>query len=191
MFRACFTNVKRVGRVEPGVPRGTLRARRGTVAYARCRPSLTGEVRVREGTLASRNHYLDHLAAVPLFAACSRRDLQRIARASDQTTLEAGRVLVHQGDVGRECFIVLEGKVKVERGGRKIATLGPGACIGELALLDKGPRTATVVAQTPLTVLVLGPREFSGVLDEVPGLAHKLLAALAATVRELDKTAYG
>ena len=141
--------------------------------------------------MAGKNHYLDHLAEVPLFAACSRKDLQRIARASDQAELPAGRVLMRQGESGRECFVVVEGEVKVERNGKKIATLGPGACIGELSLLDKGPRTATAMAQTPLTVLVLGPREFSGVLEEVPGLARKLLAALATKVRELDKTAYG
>jgi CRP-like cAMP-binding protein len=81
--------------------------------------------------------------------------------------------------------------VHVERNGKKIATLGPGAYFGELSLLDKGPRTATVTALTPLTVLVLGPREFSGVLDEVPELAHKLLATLAARVRELDTKAFG
>jgi len=141
--------------------------------------------------MAGKNTYLDHLAAVPLFAACSRKDLQRIARASDQTDLAAGRVLTRQGETGRECFVIVEGEAKVERNGRQIATLGPGACIGELSLLDKGPRTATVTAKTPLTVLVLGPREFSGVLEEVPGLAHKLLAAMATKVRELDKTAYG
>ncbi|HEX2384232.1 MAG TPA: cyclic nucleotide-binding domain-containing protein [Acidimicrobiales bacterium] len=141
--------------------------------------------------MAGKNHYLDHLAEVPLFAACSRKELQRIARASDQAELSAGRVLMRQGESGRECFVIVEGEVKVERNGKKIATLGPGACIGELSLLDKGPRTATAMAQTPLTVLVLGPREFSGVLEEVPGLARKLLAALATKVRELDKTAYG
>jgi len=141
--------------------------------------------------MAGKNSYVEHLGAVPLFAACSRKDLQRIARASDQTELAPGRVLTRQGETGRECFVIVQGEVKVERNGKKIATLGPGACIGELSLLDKGPRTATVTAQSPITVLVLGPREFSGVLEEVPGLAHKLLAALATKVRELDKTAYG
>jgi CRP-like cAMP-binding protein len=141
--------------------------------------------------MAGRNSYLDHLASVPLFAACSRKDLQRIARASDQTELPAGRVLTRQGETGRECFVIVDGEAKIERNGKRIATVGPGACIGELSLLDKGPRTATVTAQTPLTVLVLGPREFSGVLEEVPGLSHKLLATLASKVRELDKTAYG
>jgi CRP-like cAMP-binding protein len=141
--------------------------------------------------MAGRNDYLDYLAAVPLFAACSRRDLQRIAKASDEIAMESGRVLVHQGESGRECFVIAEGEAKVERNGRKVATVGPGACIGELSLLDHGPRTATVTATTPLKVLVLGPREFSGVLEQVPGLSRKLLAALATQVRELDKKAFG
>jgi CRP-like cAMP-binding protein len=141
--------------------------------------------------MAGRNQYLDHLAAVPLFAACSHKELQRIARASDETELPAGRVLMRQGESGRECFVIVDGEVKIERNGKKVATVGAGSCIGEMSLLDKGPRTATAIAQTPLTVLVLGPREFSGVLEEVPGLARKLLAALATRVRELDKTVYG
>jgi len=141
--------------------------------------------------MVGRDSYLEHLASVPLFAACSQKDLQRIARASDEVQIPEGRTLMKQGDVGRECFVLVDGKVKVERNKRKVAMLGPGAYFGELSLLDKGPRTATVTAETDCTVLVLGPREFSGVLDEVPQLAHKLLAALAARIRELDEKAFG
>lgn len=141
--------------------------------------------------MAGRNDYLEHLASVPLFAACSRKDLQRIAKASDETSIPEGREFVRQGETGREAFVIVEGQARVERNGKKVATLGPGACIGELSLLDKGPRTASVRAETPMTVLVLGPREFSSVIDEVPGLSHKLLTALASQVRELDKRAYG
>jgi CRP-like cAMP-binding protein len=79
----------------------------------------------------------------------------------------------------------------VKRNGRKVGTLGPGDAIGELSLLDHGPRTATVTADTPMTLLVLSAREFAGVLDEVPGLAQKLLAQLARRVRELDRQIYG
>src|SRR3954462_14527710 len=141
--------------------------------------------------MVGRDTYLEHLAAVPLFAACSQRDLQRIARASDEVTIQEGRTLVKQGDVGRECFVLVDGKVKVERNNRKVATLGPGSYFGHLSLLDKGPRTATVTAETPVTVLVLGPREFSAVLDEVPQLSHKLLTALAQQGRSVDEKTYG
>jgi CRP-like cAMP-binding protein len=141
--------------------------------------------------MVGKDAYLDHLASVPLFASCSRKELQTIARASDELSIPAGKVLVEQGDVGRECFVIIDGTATVKRNGRKVATLGPGAYFGELSLLDKGPRTATVTAESPLTVLVLGPREFSSVLEQVPGMAHKLLAALASRVRDLDTKAYG
>jgi CRP-like cAMP-binding protein len=141
--------------------------------------------------MAGRDSYLDHLSQVPLFAACSRKELQSIAKASDEVTVPSDKVLVEQGTSGRECFVIVDGTASVRRNGRKVATLGPGSYFGELSLLDKGPRTATVTAETPLTVLVLGPREFSSILDSVPGMSHKLLATLASRVRDLDSKAYG
>ena len=141
--------------------------------------------------MPGKDSYLDHLAQVPLFAACSRKELQTIAKASDEVTVPSDKVLVEQGTAGRECFVIVDGSASVRRNGRRVATLGPGSYFGELSLLDKGPRTATVTADTPLTVLVLGPREFSSVLDSVPGLSHKLLATLASRVRDLDSKAYG
>ncbi len=139
----------------------------------------------------ARDQYLDTLAQVPLFSACSKRDLQKIAKASDEVSVSEGRVLVEQGTTGREFYVLLDGQATVRRNGRKVDTLGPGSPFGELALLDRGPRTATVIADTPLRVLVLGQREFSGVIDEVPGLAHKILASLASRIRVLDQKAYG
>jgi len=141
--------------------------------------------------MASRTKHLEHLAEISLFSALSKRDLQRIAKASNEITREAGAQLADQGDAGREAFVIIEGSATVKRNGRKVATLGPGDAIGEMSLLDHGPRTATVTADTPITVLVLSAREFSGVLEEVPGLAHKLLNLLAARVRELDRQIYG
>jgi CRP-like cAMP-binding protein len=74
----------------------------------------------------------------------------------------------------------------VTRQGRKVATLGPGSAFGELALLDRAPRNASVVAETPMELVVLGQREFAGILDEVPGFARKLLAGLAHRLRDAD-----
>lgn len=139
----------------------------------------------------AREQYLQHLASVPLFRGLTTKELRDIAKATVELDIEEGKEFVTQGDVGREAFIIVEGTAEAFRNGRKIAELGPGACVGELALLDHGPRTASVVAGTPLTVLVLGPREFSGVLDEVPTLNHKMLEALAGRVRELDARIYG
>lgn len=139
----------------------------------------------------ARQSYLDHLAAVSLFSACSKKELQAVARASDEVDLPAGRTLCEQGNIGREAFIILDGTAEVRRNKKKVATLGAGACVGELALLDHGPRTATVVAGTDLKVLVIGAREFAAIVDEVPPIARKLLKALATRIRDLDTKTYG
>ena len=141
--------------------------------------------------MPGRTDHLEQLAKQPLFSACSKRELQRIAKAVDEVTVDAGRVLVDQGQAGREAFIVLDGTATVKRNGRKISTLGPGQQFGELALLDHGPRTASVVADTPMKLLVLSSRSFNAVLDDVPTLSIKLLAALAGRIRELDRRVYG
>jgi CRP-like cAMP-binding protein len=134
----------------------------------------------------AKDTYLDHLAEVPLFSGASRKDLQAIARASDEIDVKAGRVLVEQGRLGHEFFLILDGKASVRRNNRKVAELGTGQYFGELSLLDKGPRDATVVADTDMKLLVLGQREFLGVLDDVPSLSYKLLRIMAHRLREAD-----
>ena len=136
--------------------------------------------------MAAHDAHLDHLAEVSLFSACTRKDLEKIARASDEIDVQAGRALVEEGHIGHEFFLILEGKGTVSRGGEKVAQLGPGQYFGELALLYKGPRNATVIADTDMKLLVLGQREFLGVLDEVPGLAYKLLRTMAVRLRDAD-----
>jgi CRP-like cAMP-binding protein len=141
--------------------------------------------------MPGKRSYLDHLRNVPLFSSCSNRDLEKIARAADELTLPAGHVLTEQGDTGREAFIIETGTATVRRNGKKVATLGPGAVVGELSLLDHGPRTATVTTDEETTVLVIDQRHFIGVLETVPAIAQKLLASLASKVREFDRTYYG
>ena len=96
--------------------------------------------------LASRTSI--SLASVPLFSLCSKKELQAVAKATDEMELPAGRVLCEQGSTGREAFIILDGTAEVTRNDQQVAIAGPGTCVGELALLDHGPRTATVTAQT-------------------------------------------
>jgi len=139
----------------------------------------------------ARQSHLDQLVSVPLFSACSKKELQAVSRASDEVTLPAGKTLCEQGAIGREAFVIVGGTAEVRRNKRKVATLGPGACVGELALLDHKPRTASVIAATDLTVLVIGAREFAGIVDNVPSISHKLMRSLASRVRELDAQAYG
>jgi CRP/FNR family transcriptional regulator, cyclic AMP receptor protein len=141
--------------------------------------------------MASKRAYLDHLHNVPLFNSCSNKELQTIARATDELTVPAGHVLMDQGQLGREAFVIVDGSATVKRNGKKVATLGPGSVVGELSLLDHGPRTATVTADVDTTVLVIEQRHFLGVLESVPSLSRKLLASLAGRVREFDRQYYG
>ena len=136
--------------------------------------------------MARGDKKLDHLQNVPLFRACSKKELQHIGRAAEEIEVPKGKVLCREGDIGHEFFLVLEGEATVTKKGKKVNTIGPGAAFGEMALLDKGPRTATIEAKTPMKLVVLAQREFSGVLDEIPGIAHKMLRALSARLRETD-----
>ena len=141
--------------------------------------------------MASKKSYLESLRRVSLFSSCSNKDLEKIAKAGDEVTLEAGSLVVDQGQTGREAFVILKGSATVRRNGKKVATLGPGSVVGELSLLDHGPRTASVVADTDCVMLVISQRQFLGVLDSIPALSHKLLATLAGRIRELDRQYFG
>ena len=136
--------------------------------------------------MAKRDAFIEHLAEVPLFAACSRKDLQQVAKRAEDVKVEAGKVLVSEGSAGAEFFVILEGDASVSRHGQEVAKLGAGDFFGDLALLDRAPRNATVTAVTPMELVVLGQREFSSLIDEVPGFAHKLMAGLARRLRAYD-----
>ena len=139
--------------------------------------------------MATRPKPLD-LRTIWLFSGCSTAELRTIRGSLDQVNVPPGKVLVEEGTLGREFFVIVEGEASVRRGGRKVAKLGRGAYFGELALLDKKPRSATVVSETDMVVLVLDQRQFNGVLDAVPSIGHKLLAAMAERLREADTKAY-
>ena len=124
-----------------------------------------------------------------MFSALSKRDLQLVARRAEDVRVPGGKVLVNEGETGHEFFVILDGSARVTRRGKRVATIGPGDAFGELALLDKAPRNATVIAETPMELVVLGQREFAGIIDEVPGFARKLLAGMASRLREADAKA--
>jgi CRP/FNR family transcriptional regulator, cyclic AMP receptor protein len=113
-----------------------------------------------------------------------------LRRASAEVTVPKGKELVKEGSIGREFFFILEGTASVRRNNRRVATLGPGQYFGELALLDRRPRSASVVSDTDMRLLVLGQREFAGVLEAIPSLSRKLLATMAARLRDADARAY-
>jgi len=122
---------------------------------------------------------LDQLSQVPLFSACSRRDLRAIAMLGSQLEIRARSVLTTEGEPGSEFFLVRAGTARCVRNGRKVATFGPGDFFGETALLANAPRTATVTAIGDMTVIVFDRREFSSLLDSSPQIARKLLKAFA------------
>ena len=134
----------------------------------------------------ARRSALEELARVPLFSACSKKELQLIAKRAEHVDVPAGKVLVREGAAGAEFFVILDGTAEVSRHGRRVATLDPGAFFGDLALLDRAPRNATITATTPMELMVLGQREFAAMIDDVPGFAHKLLTGLAHRLREYD-----
>src|ERR1700694_1367285 len=134
--------------------------------------------------MARKDVKLEHLAKTWLFSNCSSRELSKIARASDEITVPPGKVLCEEGKPGREFFWIVSGTAAVKRHGRKIATLGPGQYFGEMALLDRLPRSASVVSETEMDLLVLSQAAFNGVLDTVPQMSRKLLAAMAERLRE-------
>lgn len=136
--------------------------------------------------MRKRDQYLEHLQDVPMFSACTKRDLQLIGRHAENLTLPAGKVVMEEGRSGDEFFIIAAGKATVSRDGNDVAVLGPGDYFGELALLDRAPRNATVTADTELEVFLLGRREFNGLLAEVPTLSRKLMVGMARRLHELD-----
>jgi CRP-like cAMP-binding protein len=130
------------------------------------------------------------LSKIWLFSTSSAKDLRTIRKALEEVTVPPGRLLCEQGTIGQEFFLIVSGQASVKRNNRKVATLGPGQYFGELALLDRRPRSASVTSDTDMTLLVLGQRQFNGVLDSVPPLSRKLLSAMATRLREADDKAF-
>ncbi len=131
------------------------------------------------------NAKLDLIRQAPLFEHCSKKELQQIASIADELDLPAGRVLIAEGERGREFFVLVAGEVEVRRKGRKLATLGPGSFVGEIALLSHVPRTATVTSLTPVDILVITDRAFLALVEKQPGIAVKVARTLAERVGEL------
>ena len=124
------------------------------------------------------------LAAVPLFADCSSRELEHIAGLVDVVDLRAGRVLMREGRNGHECFVLAEGEAVVTMNGHRIAKLGPGEIVGEMAVALQEPRVATVTARTDVRAYVMTAVAFASILDHCPTVAHKVLATVAHRLRE-------
>jgi CRP-like cAMP-binding protein len=127
------------------------------------------------------------LANVPIFSGCSKRELAIIARAAKEVSHREGTVVAREGERGIGLFLILEGNAAITIGGKTKAKLGPGDFFGEVALLDGGPRTATVTALSPLRLVGITGWVFRGLLMEHPSIALKTLEAVAGRLRSVSK----
>jgi CRP-like cAMP-binding protein len=130
------------------------------------------------------NARLAHLRAVPMFQTCNQKELSQLARLAEELPVKAEEVLVREGRIGHEFYILVSGKAEVSRGGKVVAVLGAGDHFGELALLDPHPRSATVTMTEAGSVLEINQREFWQLLTDVPVLPRKLLQGLARRLHE-------
>jgi len=141
--------------------------------------------------MASTKSNVDTLRNISLFSECSTKELALVVKNSTERALKAGTIIMDQGQTGREAYVILEGSATIKRNGKKIGTAKAGAVVGELSLLDNGPRTAAVIADTDVTLLVISERALKGAIDNIPAISRKLLKALATRVRELDRAQFG
>ncbi len=137
--------------------------------------------------MATNKEKLEKLGSVPLFSELSKKDLSRILQNSKETTHEAGQTIVTEGHEGAGFHMILSGQAGVVRGGRKVDTVGPGEYFGEMALLDGGRRTATVVAETDLVTLYLSQWGFKPLVRDNPQMAWKIVVHLTKRLREEQK----
>ena len=136
----------------------------------------------------AKDERVERLRAIPLFMACSDKQLQFISRSVEDLDFKAGKVLCQQGRSGGEFFIVLSGEAEVERDGKVVDSIKVGDHFGEIALLDNGPRTATVTATTDLRCLVLSPRQFQDVLHQDAEIAVHMLRDVTKRLRAATRT---
>jgi CRP/FNR family cyclic AMP-dependent transcriptional regulator len=129
---------------------------------------------------------LELLKRTPLLAGLGRKELEAVGMLADEIDVPAGRVLMREGDTGREFFVLVDGAIAIDRSGTRVRTIEPGDFFGEIALLAEGPRTATATAVDASTLLVLGHREFHSLMDQFPAIRTCVLEALAKRIRNLE-----
>jgi CRP-like cAMP-binding protein len=134
----------------------------------------------------ARDEKLDLLHRIPLFSGIDRHGLERLGMLSDEVDVPAGKVLMRQGESGTDMMVIVNGSVAIERDGRRLNTLGAGDFFGEIALIDGGPRTATVTAEEPSRLLVITHRDFHAMMEEFPEVEAQVLSALAHRIRRLE-----
>jgi CRP-like cAMP-binding protein len=129
------------------------------------------------------------LSQIWLFSSATAKERRILHKGLKELRVEPGWVLCEQGAIGLEFFFIVSGTATVRHNNRKVRTLLPGHYFGELSLIDRRPRSATVVSDTDMDLLVLGQRDFDSLLTTMPELSRKMLIALAARLRDADAKA--
>jgi CRP/FNR family transcriptional regulator, cyclic AMP receptor protein len=129
---------------------------------------------------------LELLKRVPLFAGLEQDELEEIAQIADEKDAPAGEALTHEGRHEGYFFVIVSGAVRVERGGRTLNTLRDGEFLGEISLLDGGPRTATATTESPSELLVMTHQRFAQLLDKSPSIRAAVLEEVGRRLRRLD-----
>jgi CRP-like cAMP-binding protein len=126
------------------------------------------------------------LRSLWLFEQCSKKELEAIAKVTTIVDLPAGKVLTREGQSGKECFVIVTGGAEATRGETRVGEIGPGQFFGEMSLLEREPRIATVTTTEPTTVLVLTAQAFDGLVATMPAVDRKMLIGLARRLRDLE-----
>lgn len=140
--------------------------------------------------MAPQKEKLEHLARVPLFMNLSKRELGAILKRSEEIEVPAGTKVVEENKTGGDLYVILDGKAKVTRRNRTLTNVSQGQYFGELAVFGQNLRSATVTAETPMRLLVLGEQDLAKLVKSVPSLALKLLRSMAGQLREANSRAY-
>lgn len=141
---------------------------------------------VRVARVTPRKDTHSQIRTLPIFAGCTEAELDEIDRLADEVHVSAGRTLMRQGDLGQEFAVIISGEADVVKDGQVVASLGPGAYFGEVALLDAVTRTASIVARTDMVLEVIDRRGFNTLLDDLPRLSRSMLLGTAKRLAELE-----
>ncbi len=136
-----------------------------------------------------RSDLVEIVSRVPLFAGLTKHQLNEVARLCFEARYAPGEVMLKELDRGQQMLVIVAGTARIERNGRKIATVGSGDVVGEMSLIDGLPRSASVIAETDVDGIALYRTAFRKLMDEIPTLCGRLLLGQTARIRELDANA--
>ena len=136
--------------------------------------------------MARTDTKVEMLRHIPLFKACNPHALAEIGQLADEVDVPDGYTLIREGTFGEQFILIIEGHVRIDRGGKTIRTMGPGEFLGEIALIDKGRTTATATTEGPAKLFIVGHQAFNSLLDQSPAVRLDIMTALANRVRQLE-----